>query len=82
MEAHGDGDLPSGEAKWVGNNGMALRVTNANNHQLTWGVLGGALQAVTSIMGDGPYGRASFVIFDGPNEVGKGVILGPFPGEM
>ena len=74
IEAHGDGDVPSGEAKWAGNDGVALRVMNANNHQLTWGVLGVALQGVMSMMGSGAFGKASFVIFDGPNMVGSGVI--------
>lgn len=75
IQDHGDGDVPAGQAKWVGNDGVALRVTNANNHQLTWGVLGVALQGVLSIMGDGGYGKASFTIYDGPNQVGKGVLL-------
>ena len=74
IEAHGDGDVPRGEARWAGNDGTVLRVANANNHQLTWGVLGVAIQGVKSVLGEGALGRASFVIFDGRNMVGRGWI--------
>ena len=74
IEDYGDGVVKSGEAKWAGNDGTALRVTNANNHQLTWGVLSGAIQGVMSVMGSGAYGRASFVILDGGRQVGRGWI--------
>ena len=74
VEDFNDGPIGDGQLSWSGNSGVALSVENANNHQLTWGVLGVALQGLMSLMGGGGYGTASFVIFDGSNEVGQGSI--------
>lgn len=53
-----------------------LRIINTNNHQLTWGVLGAAIDALRDYMSQavtGP-GESWFSIFDGQNEVGMGTI--------
>ena len=48
---------------------------NGAHHQLTWGVLGAAMEALISEMGANGYGPASFLIFDGQNQVGEGLIM-------
>ena len=53
-----------------------LRMANTNNHQLTWGVLGAAIDALGEYMHQavtGP-GEGWFSVFDGQNEVGMGTI--------
>ena len=50
---------------------------NANNHQQKYGVLAGAIIALSEFMNAyGAYGYAHFEIFDGGNQVGTGS-LGP-----
>lgn len=57
--------------------GVAVFFDDANNHQLTWGVLGSALIAIESYMqmiraaGAQP-GSLKFDVFDGKNQVGIG----------
>ena len=56
---------------------MSVDTVNANNHQQTWGVLGAAIAALASYMQEGVEagpGSAYFVIFDGENEVGVGMV--------
>ena len=51
---------------------VALWVTNSNNHQLTWGVLGTALVAIGDYFEkNGGWGAVQFTIWDGDNEVGR-----------
>lgn len=48
---------------------------NSNNHQQTWGVVNAAIGAVWDYMLEkNNIGAASFAIFDGGNEVGRGTI--------
>lgn len=49
---------------------------DANHHQLTWGVLGAALQAIKEYMSQSgtSFGTAYFSIYDGDNQTGKGSI--------
>ena len=55
-----------------------VNVWNANNHQLSYIVLRGALKAVMEYMKDNNmYGSADFSIFDGENKVGEGVVSAP-----
>ena len=76
------GDRPIAGGQWshaAGEPGSeaSLRVRNANNHQVTYGVLAAALQAVGDYlqnlnfegMGSAAVG---FLIFDGANQVGVG----------
>ncbi|MCJ1305304.1 hypothetical protein MMC08_008118 [Hypocenomyce scalaris] len=51
--------------------GMLLLAENADNHQITWGVLGAAIQAVLSLMAAQEWwGATTAVVYDGENEVG------------
>ena len=54
---------------------VAMWVTNSNNHQLTWGVLGTALVAIGDYFEEnGGWGAVEFAVWDGDNEVGVGRI--------
>lgn len=54
---------------------LELHAWNENNHQMTWGVLGAAIQALQDCMEKiEEWGTASFSIWDGDNEVGYGVL--------
>lgn len=74
MQLLGDGVIPDGMVKWVGDENLLLSVKNAANHQVTWGVLGAALMALSDYMSEFGYGAASFGIFDGASQVGQGTI--------
>lgn len=59
--------------------GLTLAAKNANNHQLTGGVLEAAITAVWQSMRQhqsqhGTQGTITFLIFDGGNQVGTGSI--------
>lgn len=69
-----DGPLSGGHFNWNGENGLVLNAWGANNHQTTYGVLGAAIKALTSYFDAHGYGRATFLIFDGPNQVGEGIV--------
>ncbi|KAA6410635.1 MAG: hypothetical protein FRX48_06058 [Lasallia pustulata] len=73
----GDGVVEDGFFNWAGAGGLKLRMVNSNNHQLTWGVVGAAIEALGEYMHQavtGP-GEGWFSILDGTNEVGTGTIL-------
>ena len=74
IEMLGDGVISGGS--WAYNQvGLALRATNANNHQTTWGVLSAAIDALMDYMGrTGFRGACTFGIHDGSNEVGIGAL--------
>ncbi len=75
----GDSILSSGTfAAHAASTNMAFRAWNANNHQLTWGVLLAAIRAVSNyMMVENAWGDAEFDIYDGGIQVGRGVISGP-----
>lgn len=73
VETWGDKAVDNGVFDWP-NNGMALKAWNANNHQMTYGVLGAALDAVGDYMSFNGFRRATFAIYDGANQVGEGVV--------
>lgn len=55
--------------------GMVMNVANANNHQMTWGVLKSAMVVLDDfIKENGGFASATFDIFDGKNQVGTGKI--------
>ena len=55
--------------------GMTLAVANANNHQMTWGVLQSVLAVLEDFINEnGGFVSATFDIFDGRNQVGTGKI--------
>ena len=73
----GDGVMPAlprgGIFQWMGEDALALEVANANNHQMTYGVLAAALLELAHYMVQtGEVERASFDVYDGPNWVGVG----------
>ena len=68
--------LHNGMFNFEGANSASVQVWNANNHQLTYGVLADALSALNNWMGNHAYTLASFGIFDSVNQVGNGVING------
>lgn len=70
----GDGVIPNGMSTWQGTGGAFMKTWNSNNHQTTWGVFGAALGALREFQSEHGWGAASFTIFDGVNEVGKGYI--------
>lgn len=72
--AQGDGVIPTGALTFA-RYGVSWYSANANNHQQTWGVLAGAIMALTSFMDAyGEFGYAHFEIFDGVNQVGSGSV--------
>lgn len=55
--------------------GVTWYTVNDNNHQITRGVLRTAILTFISFAeNQGEYGYAAFNIFDGANQVGKGVV--------
>ncbi|KAI4130810.1 MAG: hypothetical protein LQ347_003242 [Umbilicaria vellea] len=76
---NGDGIIPMGAYDYQAR-GFSWYSVNANNHQLTWGVVGAAVDAlITFMLNYSSYGMAQFSIFDGENHVGTGT-LGPSQG--
>ena len=54
--------------------GFYFRATNANNHQITMGVLGAAISALRDYVTKEGGGTLTFDIYDGENQVGVGLI--------
>lgn len=74
QRARGDGVIPRGTFGFS-RYGASWYSANANNHQVTWGVLAGAVMALSSFMDAyGGFGYAHFEIFDGGNQVGSGSV--------
>lgn len=74
IRAMGDGPVENGRYSMVGLGGVGVNAWNADNHQLTWGVLGAALTALLDYMkvfGNGPI---TFNVFDGSHMVGQGTV--------
>lgn len=75
--AAGDGPLVKGAFQY-GIKNAQVQAANSNNHQLTWGVLGAALAALTGYFTylqtnvGVPPGRVHFSVMDGENEIGQG----------
>ena len=80
MEIHGTGVLPvDPRTGWmchvVGENWITLDVRNANNHQVTRGVLLSALDALVDYMSTkDAWGEVTFEIHDGKHQVGVATI--------
>ena len=56
--------------------GLQYRFRNANNHQLTLGVINSALTALWDWMEHHEVATCTFDIFDGVNQVGTGEVVG------
>ena len=74
IEQLGDGVIPRGWFDISGEDNLWLTVNNANNHQMTWGVLAAAVVALVDYMESSQWGTTTFKLFDGVNEVGVGSI--------
>lgn len=71
----GDGVIQGGRVYTGLVNGPSLELTNANNHQLTWGVAAEAVRIMLDYMhSQDIYGQAVMWIYDGYNVVGQGVL--------
>lgn len=68
--------IPHGSFTQTGAQNLVFSVVNSNNHQVTWGVLTVAIEALAGYMGGVGFGRAWFSIHEGSNEVGTGIIEG------
>lgn len=76
LETHGDGVIPARAFdRFPSDEGMLVSIMNANNHQVTWGVLQAAIEALGDYMEQHGYASVTFQIYDGPNQVGEGSIL-------
>lgn len=76
---HGDGLLQHGifmfDLLAAENIDCHFYAANGNNHQLTWGVVGAAIQALSNYMlTEANAGVATFTIFDAGTEVGFGSV--------
>ena len=73
IEGAGDGVIPHGGMYAQSPTGLLhLYLGNANNHQLTWGVAGAAVQAMWTFMQQAGAGTLGWQIWDGMNQVGMG----------
>ena len=71
---HGDGVIGGDGYSVKSNVGLTIRVSNANDHQITWGVFASSLLALADYMVQSGSGTAAFLVYDGNNEVGQGAI--------
>lgn len=75
ISLRGDG-LIGVSGYWAKTNAcLTVRISNANDHQITWGVFGSALLALGDYMVKSGSGGVAFLIYDGENEVGQGSII-------
>ena len=74
FEREGDGLVTNGAYDRAGSNNIALHIWNANNHQLTRGVLAAALDALADFVDTYWSGALQFYIWDGGNEVAQGLL--------
>ena len=76
-----DSNIAGGSFEWTGANNLLLQIVNTNNHQVTWGVLGAAVEALGNFMRLWPPGKEAalgyavyFTITDGGTQVGVGTL--------
>lgn len=75
IRQYGDIVIPDGGVEYNSLiTGISFSTSNSNNHQQTFGVLAAAIEAIKGYMTQNYFGRATFYIFDGNSEVGKGEI--------
>lgn len=75
IREYGDIVIPGGGVEYNSVlTGTSFSTQNSNNHQQTFGVLAAAINALKDYMSRNYYGRASFHIYDGFNEVGLGTV--------
>ena len=76
--AAGDGTVLGGKFQWPpGELSLSqllfLKVWNANNHQITWGVMHSTIAAIWNYMSLYGWGVGHFDVYDGGIQVGYGV---------
>ena len=78
---NGDGLVAAGTWSFAQRNvggsayNVGVSLMNANNHQLTWGVLGAAIWGLGGFMRTRRmFGAAVFEVWDGTNQVGRGAL--------
>lgn len=76
IASKGDGMLQDGMFTWFqrDDSRVVFRVQNANNHQITYGVLSAALTGMQTYMLHVGYGGVQFRLYDGKNQVGQGTL--------
>lgn len=75
IERNHDGPIDGGHFdREVSNSGIGFQVWSANNHQITYGVLGVTVRALADYMSWNGWGACVFSMFDGPSQVGVGQI--------
>ena len=75
IRQYGDIVIPGGGVEYKSIlTGISFSTSNSNNHQQTWGVLAAAIEALKDYMTQNYFGKATFYIFDGISEVGKGKV--------
>ena len=76
IDTRGDGLAgESGMYSVRGLNGVWLHAWNADNHQMTWGVLREACLALFDYMQrNDDFGTVGFEVYDGDHQVGEGMI--------
>lgn len=76
IQEQGDGVMFGGSYNWPPG-APILRIMNANNHQTSWGVMASAIYALADWMHtESIFGGGTFNIYDGPNQVGTGTLVG------
>lgn len=76
--AVGDGNIFGGKFQWPEgefspSQPVFLKVWNANNHQVTWGVMHASIAALVNYMSKHGWGLGWFNIYDGGVQVGYGL---------
>lgn len=86
IQTHTDGVIVNGVYRWTNNPdgplGLQIWASNTNNHQLTYGVLGAALNALNEFMAlCGPGLTTVLHVYGGSNQVGRGQldVIPPWP---
>lgn len=75
IEQHHDGPIDGGYFERVSEkSGLLFHAWGTNNHQITYGVLGAAVNGLAEYMHRSGWGVCAFSIFDGPTHVGAGQV--------
>ena len=77
IQDRGDGFVDGGVYTWgpLRSGALTASFINADNHQLTYGVVRSAVAALRDYMArEGEYGLMMFDIWDGDNQVGTGLL--------
>lgn len=74
LQRDGDSIIRTGTYDRRGQGNLVLHIWNTNNHQLTRGVLGAALDALADFIDTYWGGALQFYIWDGQHEVAQGLL--------